>query len=559
MSPITAIMATFLSLFLTTLLTEAQELPRRKDHHFLLSHAEIVHDTGTVPDGVEVRTYIFKDTTKRYFFSVDEDNTPVSITVTPCAALLEWQLSLLPHEESEEPSGDDIAEEFEEQMPNLRTDSPNLILKSYIGFKRETYLVHDSPAGEFMLQIRSPETDTNVYIYATTSPDSDRPYPELPTDPRLDVASVNRDSVTLGWKASPTNALHQEPIKYCVTANTKTHFDSLCGFQSFYGLEPPPALPPNFGFGFEFEMEIIQRHREIERRYRQKSREIRKHDYHIECVGTKTQHTFLNLLPSKQYYFDLFVVNRVNNYSSTYVGVSLKTKKRNQHKIIDMKDGKLVTTSVKKSNSPKSFRYRVFEHTDHLLFTVHPCSAQVHAEIWKDDEMVQGMDIADLSNITFNDVTPGEYFVKLSNSRRRPTSVKVLATRRLSKYPYPVMPDDTRIIEFERGRKCDSVTLAWLATKGKALYCLYKREIKQETRRSSNTNTCHGPELRKKTEKMFCRHNNDRNSNGKTAPMSEMVSGLSPGTTYRFDVYVDSYGSETLPYDSIWVTTKDQC
>lgn len=43
----------------------------------------------------------------RYFFVVEEDNTPLSVTVTPCDAPLEWKLSLqeLPEDTSGEGSG----------------------------------------------------------------------------------------------------------------------------------------------------------------------------------------------------------------------------------------------------------------------------------------------------------------------------------------------------------------------------------------------------------------------------------------------------------------------
>lgn len=43
----------------------------------------------------------------RYFFVVEEDNTPLAVTVTPCDAPLEWKLSVqeLPEEASGEGSG----------------------------------------------------------------------------------------------------------------------------------------------------------------------------------------------------------------------------------------------------------------------------------------------------------------------------------------------------------------------------------------------------------------------------------------------------------------------
>lgn len=43
----------------------------------------------------------------RYYFVVEEDNTPLSVTMTPCDAPLEWKLTLqeLPEEASGEGSG----------------------------------------------------------------------------------------------------------------------------------------------------------------------------------------------------------------------------------------------------------------------------------------------------------------------------------------------------------------------------------------------------------------------------------------------------------------------
>lgn len=44
---------------------------------------------------------------RRYYFVVEEDNTPLSVTVTPCDAPLEWKLTLqeLPEDASGEGSG----------------------------------------------------------------------------------------------------------------------------------------------------------------------------------------------------------------------------------------------------------------------------------------------------------------------------------------------------------------------------------------------------------------------------------------------------------------------
>lgn len=55
-----------------------------------------------VPEWVVLTSYF-----RRYYFVVEEDNTPLSVTVTPCDAPLEWKLTLqeLPEEASGEGSG----------------------------------------------------------------------------------------------------------------------------------------------------------------------------------------------------------------------------------------------------------------------------------------------------------------------------------------------------------------------------------------------------------------------------------------------------------------------
>lgn len=53
------------------------------------------------------RSPLSASASRRYFFVVEEDNTPLSVTVTPCDAPLEWTLSLqeLPEAASGEGSG----------------------------------------------------------------------------------------------------------------------------------------------------------------------------------------------------------------------------------------------------------------------------------------------------------------------------------------------------------------------------------------------------------------------------------------------------------------------
>ncbi|XP_071058156.1 protein NDNF-like, partial [Pseudochaenichthys georgianus] len=86
-----------------------QKLPTRDEGLFQMQIRDktLFHDSSVIPDGAEISGYLFRDTPKRYYFVVEEDNTPLSVTVTPCDAPLEWRLSLqeLKEEGSAEGSG----------------------------------------------------------------------------------------------------------------------------------------------------------------------------------------------------------------------------------------------------------------------------------------------------------------------------------------------------------------------------------------------------------------------------------------------------------------------
>ncbi|CAI9555545.1 unnamed protein product, partial [Staurois parvus] len=45
-----------------------------------------------LPDGRETTVYLLKDITKRYYFSLQENSSHFSITVTPCDVPIEWSI-----------------------------------------------------------------------------------------------------------------------------------------------------------------------------------------------------------------------------------------------------------------------------------------------------------------------------------------------------------------------------------------------------------------------------------------------------------------------------------
>ncbi|XP_033643962.1 protein NDNF-like [Asterias rubens] len=544
-------------------LAMSQPFPSRDEELFIhqMSNPESVADTKLLPDGAETKDYVFQDSRKFFYFLVEEDSAPVAITVTPCAAELQWTLSLMDLPEDGSGSSDDqLSEQRPRRHPNAKVGT---VVKTYTGYDVSTYVTYNSPAGIYTLEIHSLEKSTSVQIYATTTPDSDHLYPELPTDPRLDITSFRKNKVSLAWKPSPSDVIYREPIVYCVALNPRRNYHTWCSVQSCLYGDAPPARPPNTGFGFENE----KTKRDEYRRDRKRDKGGRdrdngeEDDIIVECVGKKTLHTFTNLEPAQRYYFDLFAVDETNNRSIAYTGTSIITRPGPAtRKYIALKDGNLRTSSVRRSSPVKTFNFSVGETVKDVLVTVQPCTESITAELWRDGTKIRSSNIRDLKDFRVREVT-GDIQVKVKSLRRGSTHFRIFATTRPNKYPFPQLPVDKRIKVFENLRQCDSITLAWLSTKEVSQYCLYKREDRQKKRskksnREGNTQ-CHEPDMRKRTEKVICRPVSGPDTERDV--LTETVTGLTPGTTYVFDVYVSSFGKQTLAYRSARVTTKKVC
>ncbi|CAJ0954410.1 unnamed protein product [Ranitomeya imitator] len=101
----------------------------------------------------------------RYFFVVEEDNTPLSVIVTPCDAPLEWKLTLqeLPEEASGEGSGE--PEPLEQQKQQIMNEEGTELF-SYKGNDVEYFVSTNSPSGLYQLELISTEKDTHFKVYA---------------------------------------------------------------------------------------------------------------------------------------------------------------------------------------------------------------------------------------------------------------------------------------------------------------------------------------------------------------------------------------------------------
>ena len=416
-----------------------------------------------------------------------------------------------------------------------------------------TYRTAASPAGIYMLEIKAVTSDSTLKMYATTTPDSDHAYPELPSDSDVDILSVSKNTVVLAWKPSPTERVHGQPVQYCLSANKVKNFKTMCAAHGWIFGDQPPTVPPNAGFGFSWEKDFKSGSKDMS----SPIKPIGLDHAFFTCIGSKTRFSFNQAVPGEHYYFDIFAVNKLTNRSIAYNGCNVKTKEHFKH--VSLKDGKVLRAFLKRSRGGKIFTLDLAHFTKELIFAVEPCAGNLKIQIGKKRKVLKTAIVRGLKSFRFSNVYPGKYKLKVWSSRKRSTSFNVLATTKSSRFPYPKLANDTRIKSFDNLRTCNSVTLAWLGTEKRMQYCLYKRKEPNRLKRlfSRRGGSCTDASTRKKNEKILCRHFRYKAKN--RGVLTETVRELQPNTTYVFDVYVSKSRGQTLKYQSAWVTTRSRC
>ncbi|NXL16527.1 NDNF protein, partial [Setophaga kirtlandii] len=546
-----------------------QKLPTRDEELFQMQIRDkaFFHDSSVIPDGAEISSYLFRDTPKRYFFVVEEDNTPLAVTVTPCDAPLEWKLSVqeLPEEASGEGSGD--PEPLEQQKQQI-TSEEGTELFSYKGNDVEYFVSSSSPSGLYQLDLLSTEKDTHFKVYATTTPESDQPYPELPYDPRIDVTSLGRTTVTLAWKPSPTASLLRQPIQYCIVINKEHNFKSLCAVEAklssddAFMMAPKPGLdfsPFDFAhFGFPADSGKERGFLKSSKFGRQMSPKPRV-DLQRICIGNKNIFTVSDLKPDTQYYFDMFAVNTNTNMSTAYVGTFARTKEEAKQKTVELKDGKVTDVFIKRKGA-KFLRFAPVSSHQKVTFSVHSCLDAVQIQVRRDGKLLLSQSAEGVRQFQLRGKAKAKYLIRLKGSKKGASMLKILATSRPNKQSFPSLPEDTRIKAFDKLRTCSSVTVAWLGTQERNKFCIYKREVDDnynEEQKKREQNQCLGPDTRKKSEKVLCKYFHSQNI--QKAVTTETIRGLQPGKSYLLDVYVIGHGGHSVKYQSKLVKTRKFC
>lgn len=367
-----------------------------------------------------------------------------------------------------------------------RKSASEKTLHTYSGSAVDTYegpVLH--PVSVYTLRIKSTQEDMHAYVYLHEGPAPWGVFPELPLDPRVHMLGVGMSSVTLTWSPSSSviKALHTHkharPYEYCVTVNRKHNYRSMCAAQEGKG-----------GMKDEWKKKAVVK--------------LDRSDEHVcVCEEVESVCTVSELLPNTLYYFDVFVIDRMNGTSAAYTGTVARTHAEPYahaetqthaepytHRVTPLREGQVLWVTLSSgADQRRSFRFRPRGGQKNGLLTLlscnntHALSVSVSARGHELTSQEVGDQLIQMWLQGFS-----SYLIQLRLSTRNTHAaereslcVKMQASSAFHRRGAPALPHTLHIKSFNTLRTCNSVTLAWMGTEERGLYCLYRRRADEQS------------------------------------------------------------------------------
>lgn len=462
-------------------------------------------------------------------------------------------------------------------------------LYSFTGITEDTYRGPSYPqASVYILRLRSKLHNTRATVSFHEGLGPSGTFPLLPADPRVHTLGVGMTSVTLSWapSASITN-LHQsqKSYYYCVLVNPEQNFPSLCAAQENKKSEKRQKLDKKQKKKRKVtEWPIVkepwwQQEDDSYPKDQPSSLADELSDPQCICRGTESVCTISELLPDTQYYFDVFVMDRLNGTSSAYKGTFARTHEEANPAIGTLKEGELrwVTFKDAGSTSEQFFTFRPRGWQQSGLLTMQSCSEEekVQVTVSSKSRVLTSQNVGvEVVHIWLHGsssylvhlrregtISKGSTTTDLARPGGLTASVKMQSSSAYHRKGIPSLPSTLQIKSFNRLRSCNSVTLAWMGTEERSLFCVYSRKVGNgeagDGDASALNTPCLGPESRPDTERVLCKYFQELNPH--RAVTTAVIGGLEPGMAYVFDVYLMRRWGIPIKYASKVVKTRKEC
>ena len=423
-----------------------------------------------------------------------------------------------------------------------------LLLHEYTGGGRENYQQMFAKRGSYILRITSLDSDSYVKILPKVQPivRLSSNYPALPLDHTV-KAKLRKNSVTAHWtEAATANGHWFRSVEYCVVISRIKNFGTHCAALSHLNGDPRPKIS-SWGFSKNHPFAVSKK--------RPKPRPLRKASSNLiihACVGNKTSYTHVKLKRGKTYFIDVFVIDKKSNTSSSYTGTTVSIPKKKKKSTVNLTIGETKTINLKRK---KSISFKLTKTIPKLSIELIPCTGKLYFEIIHNRKKIKRKTLVRRwrSQILKN-ALPGSYRVTFPGKRRKRSYVTIFLSDSPARSKL-VLPKKDNIHVFDKLTTCSSVTIAWMGTSNQQTYCLYKKHIGEKST-ESRRDRCLSAVERPEGEKDLCI---GHSSLVQRQVMERNVTGLVPGSWYRFHVYVTQPGTSARPLKSIKVKTLQQC
>uniref|UniRef100_A0A3B3ZY75 Protein NDNF n=1 Tax=Periophthalmus magnuspinnatus TaxID=409849 RepID=A0A3B3ZY75_9GOBI len=509
------------------------------------------------------------------YFTLKKKTPGMSVTVSPCNLPIEWSLAARTLKDNPFKS----LQSTKKSTPEVwwRGPSTEEKIHSFSGNSVNTYTGPSSPhASIYILRLRSKQHSSKTTVYLHDGTGSSGAFPLLPKDSRVHTLGVGMTSVTLNWSPSPS-LISQKGYEYCVLVNSKNNYPSMCAAQE----------------SIRRKIEDIQNRNEKKRRmtpwpilkewwweqwdsYPDPQNTDELEELQCVCKGAENVCTVSELLPDTQYYFDVFVMDKLNETSMAYTGTYARTHEEARPDITTLREGELrwVNFPDRSFNSEQFFSFRPRGWQQSGLLTLQSCGGdeKVKVTVSNKGQVLETQKVGgDLLQIWLQG-SPS-YLIHLERegtpTKKTPValpagltaSVKMQTSSAYHKRGVPSLPSTLQIKSFNKLRTCNSVTIAWIGTEERSLYCVYRRKLNSREAESGKVLAlnapCLGPESRSDTERVLCKYFQELNP--RRAVTTAVISGLEPGMAYVFDVYLMRRWGIPIKYTSKMVKTRRDC
>lgn len=449
-----------------------------------------------------------------------------------------------------------------------------------MGDADDTYQGLSRPhASVYIMRLRATLQNTRATVYLHEGPGPSGAFPLLPADRRVHTLGVGMTSVTLSWAPSASvTSPAQKSYDYCVLVNSQQNYPSLCAAREGMRKEKDQRQ------GKRAKMEGVTvwpmlnewwwQQWDPERHGPPSTSSHEPAELQCACQGTENVCTVSELLPDTQYYFDVFAMDRVNGTSAAYRGTFAQTHEEARAAITALREGELRWVTFPDggsgSGSEQLFTFRPRGLQQSGLLTLQSCSREekIRVTVSSRSQVLSSQAVTgDLAHVWL-DGSPS-YLIHLERegsgshhhlSTALPgglmASVKMQVSSAYHRRGVPSLPATLNIKSFNRLRSCSSVTLAWMGTEERSLYCVYRRKAGTLGRRVPAA-PCLGPESRSDTERVLCKYFQELNP--QRAVTTAVIGGLEPGVAYVFDVYLMRRWGIPIKYASKVVRTRKEC